>query len=242
MKCLFAFLLLLTVPGPAAAATFSDWAAMIVAGDWHAHSGNPSEVFDNARRDLGKAFVGIGFNPANIAEFSVRPEKYPGQDLHPSEADSIARGVWDITRQARGGCLIYFTSHGSPDGIVVDQRLLAPEVMATMVSNSCGARPTVVILSACYSGVFVRSLAAPNRMILTAARPDRSSFGCGEQDTYTFFDTCILSQLPLSVSFPDLGEKAKACVAAREKAMGYEPPSEPQLSVGKDVAQALGWR
>jgi hypothetical protein len=242
MKRLLALLLFLASATPAIAANFSDWAAVIVAGDWHAHSGNPSEVFDNARRDLGKAFAGIGFNPANMLEFSVRPEKYPGENLRPSEADSVARGVWDITRQAKGGCLIYFTSHGSPDGIVVDQRLLAPDVMATLVSNSCGARPTVVILSACYSGVFARPLAAPNRMILTAARPDRSSFGCGEQDTYTFFDTCILSQLPLSASFPDLGEKAKACVAAREKAMGYGPPSEPQLSVGKDIAQALNWR
>jgi hypothetical protein len=48
--------------------------------------------------------------------------------------------------------------------------------------------------------------------------------------------------LPLSASFPELGEKAKACVAAREKALGYGPPSEPQLSVGKDVAQTLNWR
>lgn len=243
MKRLFVILMLLLAGAtPAAAADFSNWAAMIVAGDWHAHSGAPSEVFDNARRDLGRAFAGIGFNPANIEEYSVRPEKYPAQDLHASEADSIAHGFWDLTRQAKAGCLIYFTSHGSPDGIVVDQQLLPPDAMAAMVGNDCGTRPTVVILSACYSGVFVPGLAAPNRMVLTAARPDRSSFGCGEQDTYTFFDTCILSQLPLSSSFPELGEKAKACVAAREKALGMAPPSEPQLSVGKDIAAALNWK
>ncbi|MBV9903036.1 MAG: peptidase C13, partial [Alphaproteobacteria bacterium] len=32
---------------PAFAAGFSDWAAIVVAGDWHSHSGAPSEVFDN---------------------------------------------------------------------------------------------------------------------------------------------------------------------------------------------------
>lgn len=242
MKRLFAALLFLVFAKPASAADFSGWAAMIVAGDWHAHSGAPSEVFDNARRDLGKAFAGIGFASANIQEYSVRPEKYPAQGLRASEADSIAHGFWDLTRQAKAGCLIYFTSHGSPDGIVVDQQLLAPEVMSAMVTNDCGARPTVVILSACYSGVFVPALEAPNRMVLTAARADRSSFGCGEQDTYTFFDTCILSQLPLASSFPELGDKAKACVATREKALGYGPPSQPQLAVGKDVAAALNWK
>lgn len=242
MKRLFAVLLFLACAAPTRAADFSNWAAIIVAGDWHAHSGAPSEVFDNARRDLGKAFAGIGFNPANIQEYSVRPEKYPAQAPRASEADSIAHGVWDLTRQAKAGCLFYFTSHGSPDGIVVDQQLLSPDVLSAMVTNDCAARPTVVILSACYSGVFVPVLAAPNRMILTAARPDRSSFGCGEQDTYTFFDTCVLAQLPLASSFPELGRKAKACVAAREKAMGYGPPSDPQLSVGKDVAAALNWK
>src|SRR5665811_1947526 len=40
-----------------AASPFSDWAAIIVAGDDHAHSGAHSEVFDNARRDLAAAFT-----------------------------------------------------------------------------------------------------------------------------------------------------------------------------------------
>ena len=117
-----------------------------------------------------------------------------------------------------------------------------PDAMAALVSNDCGARPTVVIVSACYSGVFVPPLAAPNRMILTAARPDRSSFGCGEQDRYTFFDTCVLSQLPLSASFPDLGDKVRTCVAQREHDLGMAPASEPQLSVGSQVASALNWK
>ena len=58
-----------------------------------------------------------------------------------------------------------------------------------MASSSwCQARPTVVVISACYSGIFVDGLAAPNRMIMTAARRDRSSFGCSEDATYPYFD------------------------------------------------------
>jgi hypothetical protein len=41
----------------AAAGAFGDWSAVVVAGDWHAHSGGPSEAFDNARRDVTRAFA-----------------------------------------------------------------------------------------------------------------------------------------------------------------------------------------
>ena len=44
---------------------------ILVAGDYRAHSGAPSKVFDNARHDLAKAFAKIGFNNANMVQFSV---------------------------------------------------------------------------------------------------------------------------------------------------------------------------
>lgn len=242
MKRLFVLLLFMAFAPPAAAANFSDWAVMIVAGDWHDHDGDPSEVFDNARRDLGHGFAAIGFNPANIREFSVRPEKYPREKLGASEAADIAHDFAALTARAKGGCLVYMTSHGSPDGIVVDERLASPAVMQALLGDNCAGRPTVVILSACYSGVFVPALAAPNRMIFTAARKDRSSFGCGQEFKYTFFDNCILTHLPASNGFPQLADKTKACVAAREKAMKLSPPSSPQISLGRTVAGSLNWK
>ena len=42
-----------------------------MAGDYRAHSGAPSKVFDNARHDLAAAFAKIGFKPANMVQFSV---------------------------------------------------------------------------------------------------------------------------------------------------------------------------
>ena len=50
-------------PVLAQAGAFSDWAAVVVAGDWRAHSGAPSEVFDNARRDVARSLVSAGFAP-----------------------------------------------------------------------------------------------------------------------------------------------------------------------------------
>src|SRR5689334_10144148 len=103
----------------AAGAGTSDWAAIVVAGDWHAHSGAPSEVFDNARRDITHTLVQIGFRPANIAQFSMRPDRY--LDTNPAHSDprTIATALWDLSNRTTGGCLAYFTSHGSPDGIAM---------------------------------------------------------------------------------------------------------------------------
>ncbi len=79
-RLLAGFLALWTALLPAAAfaaSDFANWAAIVVAGDWHAHSGGPTEAFDNARRDVTKALIGAGFSPQNIQQFSVRPQNYP---------------------------------------------------------------------------------------------------------------------------------------------------------------------
>src|SRR5215469_13936079 len=109
-----------------AAGPFADWAAVVVAGDYHAHSGAPSEAFDNARREVTHDLVGLGFEPQNMREFSVRPELYPSKHLMASEPGLIGEKLAEAAGQARGGCLVYFTSHGSPAGVLVGNVLLSP--------------------------------------------------------------------------------------------------------------------
>lgn len=224
-------------PALAQAHSFADWAVIVVAGDWRAHSGEPSKVFDNARKDLSQAFVQAGFSPANIRQFSVHDAGWGG--TFKSDPDTIQTQLEHLTRTATGGCLIYFTSHGSPDGIVMDDRVWPPGPMTELVTDDCGARPTVVVISACFSGQFVEPLAAPNRMVLTAARPDRTSFGCGEEDHYTFFDDCVLTAMPGAHDFADLARTAQACVARKEAAFYVSEPSEPQLDIGPTLLAAL---
>ncbi len=215
-----------------AASPFADWAVVVVAGDWHAHSGGPSEAFDNARHDVSQALEKAGFAAANLRQFSVRPERYKDQGLGKSEPNAIFDAMVDLTGRATGGCMVYFSSHGAPQGVVVDQQLLPPPVLAGMLDRTCGARPTVVVISACFSGVFVPALASANRMVLTAARPDRSSFGCGEADRYPYFDECFLSSIIDAKTFPGLATAVQGCVATREIKEGMRPPSEPQLFIG----------
>jgi len=230
---------IMLLAAPASAGPFDSWAALVVAGDSHAHSGADSRVFDNARRDLVKALKQMGFAANNIQQYSARPDLDLQTKPLRSDAADIATGFKRLTQQATGGCFVYFTSHGAPLGIVVGDSLVPIRAIGDIIDDSCHDRPAVVIISACFSGMFIPVLHADNRMIFTAARPDRTSFGCGEANTYTFFDQCILESLPKANNFPALADKTKECVAAREKEEGATPPSEPQLYIGSAISPLL---
>ncbi|WP_439473270.1 C13 family peptidase [Brevundimonas sp.] len=224
---------LLTLAGPAAAQTssrFDGWTSAIIQADWRDGYGEPIQAFDNARRDLIQGFQRAGFNRADMVDYS----------LEKSSPDAVLAGVREAAARTNRGCLIYFTSHGAPDGMVFgDAPRMAPDVMANMIRNSCGTRPTVVIVSACYSGIFLNALQGPNRMVLTAARRDRPSFGCGADEQYPWFDGCVLETLPTATDFLALAAGTRACVSRKEAEAGIEHPSEPQLFVGPEMQMRL---
>jgi hypothetical protein len=210
-----------TAPPPPASAgfgAFKTWAGIVVAADVHAHSGVPAETFDNARREISNAFIKMGFASSHVSQFSGRPQRYPAYKPLPLDPQGLFTEMKRQAAAAPDGCLIYFTSHGNGEGIVFGGQILSPAVMTQLVEGACGARPTVVFISACFSGVFVPALAAPNRMVMTAARSDRSSFGCAEEDEFTFFDNCVLASLPTSRNFVILSQAIQACVQKKESA------------------------
>jgi Peptidase C13 family len=227
------------LPAAAQAAAFDSWAAMVVAGDYRAHSGAPSEVFDNGRRDIAKTLEAIGFSGSRIMHYSVRPELDKVTNPHPSEKGRIATEFARAAKQAGGGCFVYITSHGGREGVVINNEIWSPREMAAMLNDGCGDRMTVVMISACYSGVFVPVLRSDTRMIVTAARDDRQSFGCGESNMYTFFDQCVLESFPAAPNFPRLAARVRDCVAKREIEENATPPSEPQISIGNAVGRPL---
>lgn len=215
------------------ATSLGHWAAVIVAGDdQSAHEDTPTEAFDNARRDVTAAFEARGLAPANLAQFSLHPERYPPVRPLATAPGLVFARLRALAKAAPDGCLVYITSHGSQDGVVVGRGLVAPQRLAAAIDGACGARPTAVVVSACFSGVFMDTLKAPNRFVLTAARRDRSSFGCGESDKYPFFDGCVIEDLPQSTDFADLARRVRLCVAAREDVEGMRPRSQPQVFIG----------
>lgn len=214
---------------------FDGWTAAVIAADWRTSRGDPIQAFYNARRDLTAGFLEAGFNRDTFYAATLRPDV-----PDPVSARDALESIAALARTNTEGCLLYFTSHGSPEGLVFGPDAeLSPTAMATLVRNLCQARPTVVIVSACYSGVFVDGLAGPNRMIMTAARRDRNSFGCGEGATWPYFDGCVIESLPIARDFIALSQATKACVALRETKEGLSPPSEPQVKIGANMQLLL---
>jgi Glycosylphosphatidylinositol transamidase (GPIT), subunit GPI8 len=236
MKTHALFALLLLTP-PALANGFGDWAAVVVAGDSYSEDQKDTAVFDNGRQTIVQELKGIGFQPNNIRQFTDWPQRF--HDAERSTPKHIAKGLADVAKTARAGCMVYLTSHGNQDGIGIGDYVLSPKRLGRMIDTACSKRPAVVIVSACYSGVFVDRLRAPDRIVFTAAAKDRSSFGCGATDKYTYFDTCAVENLPKAGDFVTFGKRTIACVAAREKKEQVDRASNPQLVVGEKAAAVV---
>ena len=153
-------------------------------------------------------------------------------------ADVIDQVLSDAT--ADEGCLVFITSHGSERGLAMgmdnaERYTLTPARLAEVLARRCGPRPTVAILSGCHTGTFLTpEMEAGNRIILTASRKDRTSFGCSADTSFTYFDECLLEALGDAGTWAAIFDRTKACVAAKEEALDAEP-SLPQAYFGAAV-------
>lgn len=217
---------------PDATKPLANWGALFVAGD------NSIKAFDNATR---RFYAIIERKPdVNLRRLTSDPSIAPSED-EIADIGTIDAALGFITQGQQENCLVFMTSHGTKDGFYLAQAngtggLLPPRVLDQWLDNHCGVRPTVVIVSACYSGIFLKDgMEQPNRIILTAARADRTSFGCGAGETYTYFDKCLLDSWTWVYTWAELYDRTKGCVAEREAALGAKP-SEPQAYFGSQVA------
>jgi hypothetical protein len=222
----------------AASADFSNWMVLVVSGDYRGHANERIAAFDNARRDVRKTLEGLGFTPDYIAEFASGPD---ADEAHPQATRAaIDKKLVQLRSHATAGCLFYFTSHGSQQGMVLGEEAMTPLVLWKLVTFNCESRPAIVVVSACYSGIFMtKEIAAANRMVLTAASDKTTSFGCGANNKYPFFDQCFIESVPLVRDFIALAEKTRGCVSALEVQQRLSPPSRPQLSVGNQIEPLL---
>lgn len=203
--------------------------AVLVAGD--ASAG----VFDNAVRAMDAALVARGVSPADIARLSASP----GANERGATLAGVLGAVAAMKPGAGQGCLVFATSHGTQGtGLVLSRsrEFLTPGSLDSALAEGCGPAPTVVVVSGCYTGPFTGApMAAPNRVVLTAARADRPSFGCRPGREFTFYDRCLLIALDTAADWAGLQEGTRACVRRTERAARLTP-SEPQLFVGAAVA------
>jgi len=128
-------------------------------------------------------------------------------------------------------------SHASPQGFYLrNAPALTPRTLSAILDAACGYRPTVVLVSACYSGVFVgNAMLKPNRIIRTAARQYRTSFGCSAENEYTYWDGCLIDSLPKADTWKSLYGSIQQCVQKKES-LGRFQPSLPQAYFGTQVS------
>jgi hypothetical protein len=139
--------------------------------------------------------------------------------------------------------VLLMTSHGDAKGFALQMpgnvmALLTPQDVAATLDKA-GIKNRVVIVSACYSGVFVRPLADDNTIVLTAADETSPSFGCDTQREWTYFGDALLRQsLRPGTDFRTAFERAKVLIHGWEL-MDRAKPSNPQGHFGPALVARL---
>ena len=220
--CLLAITLL---AGPAVAAeSDTRWHVVLAA------VGNEQNVFDNFVTDFGtalRASTGI----ASVTELHASAD----ERWQPSGLRDLERSLTALKPAEGEGCLVYLTGHGAPEGLAMSADTPTMFVRTTRMEsmlNGCAPRPTVLVVSACYSGVYLRpGITRPERIVMTASAADLTSFGCSNNNRYTFFDQCFLDAWPRSTQWGMLADEVRRCVRETERSGGF-PSSEAQFFFG----------
>ena len=141
---------------------------------------------------------------------------------------------------------IFFTSHGNKSGLAVntvDSRrvpFLSPgQLIGILTANRI--RNKVVIVSACYSGVFSDLIADPHTLVITASDADHSSFGCSDSNpgNYTYFGEAFFGEsFKPGIDIAEAFKRAKSSVSAREAGEKL-PNSNPQMQGGEAILPKL---
>jgi hypothetical protein len=220
-----------TTVASSAGADSAHWQAVLVAGD------TAQPVFDNAVHAVDARLTEDGVPATDIHRLSAGAGPRDPR-VEPATLSRVLDRIAALQSRPGDRCFVFITSHGGRGlGIYLsrEDEMLRPAELARALAKGCADVPTVVVVSGCYSGAFARApMAAPNRIILTAARADRSSFGCAADRTYTDYDACLLAAIAHAQTWQAVFGETKGCVGRRERQLG-ETPSLPQAWFGASV-------
>jgi hypothetical protein len=169
-------------------------------------------------------------------------------DRHPlASPTALARTLQGIAaRMDREQDVLFLaiSSHGKQDPYLVVENGALPvnkleaESLREMLRES-GIRWKVLVISACYAGAFIEPLRDPHTVIITAAAPDRTSFGCNDRRALTYFGEAFYRDaLPRSANLREAFQIAKADIERRERKEGLKP-SLPQAFFGAEIERKL---
>jgi tetratricopeptide (TPR) repeat protein len=137
---------------------------------------------------------------------------------------------------------LILTSHGSRGGLAVKagtrEETLSPSNLVLMLDHTL-VRHRIVIISACYSGVFIHPLVDPDTMVITAADADHPSFGCRDGNVWTYFgDALFNTALRRTSNLRDAFALAGSLIRKREL-QGHLNRFNPQMAGGENIEHIL---
>jgi hypothetical protein len=158
---------------------------------------------------------------------------------------ALAR-VAEVMNAGEDVLVLYVTTHGSPAPLGIAYHdgdegfgFMPPARMAAVLEE-LGIRRRVLLLSACYSGIYVPDVSSDDTALITAAAADRTSFGCRAENDWTFFgDAMINRALRKPQGLEAAFDEARGMIGQWEAAEKLDS-SAPQISMGSKVAGWLG--
>ncbi|AND68228.1 hypothetical protein ATSB10_07740 [Dyella thiooxydans] len=165
-----------------------------------------------------------------------------------SNLEAALTGVSKVMDPQQDILMLYLTSHGDPEHtLLVDMDPLpldqigAPDLAGILAEHPFKWK--VVVVNACYSGGFVPPLQSDGTLVITAARSDRSSFGCGNDSAATYFGRAWLVDALNRTADPIAAFRQAQAEVARWERQDQLTPSDPQISIGKGISDQLArWR
>ncbi len=222
--------LVLLVSLSASAQSFN-WKGIFIAGD------DSIENFDSGRADLSSLMTRLtSMETIHLTSSQNRVSR----DTQAATWENIVSVFNSTSVRANEGCFIHMTSHGTKNkGFYLSlSGIMSPSAFSELVSRRCGNAPTIILISACFSGQFItKKLIGPNRIVMTAAIHDRPSFGCSPDTRYTYWDGCLLSEIPRSRTWMEVAKRVQSCINTKESIEGF-PSSYPQAFFGSNT---LNW-
>lgn len=199
-------------------------------------------------RALARQRLDAGERVIVLANHDAAPLLLPLPEATPRNLADALAAIGAAMDPEEDLLLLYLTTHGTPEHELLlrrpdadDQLLTAPQLRQML--DAAGIRHRVLAISACFSGGLVPALRSPDTLMVTAARSDRASFGCGSESAATYFGRAwLVDGLNATVDFEQAFLQARSRIAQRERIEDQEP-SLPQIQQGERIASRLAdWR
>jgi hypothetical protein len=208
----------------------TDLYLLAVAGD------GSQEVFRREVDFVQKAFAGrFGTAGRTVALINSRNTLASAPMATVTSIGAALKAIGAKMNREEDILFLFLTSHGSRDHeLTLDQvgmslRGLRAQALGAMLKDS-GIKWKVAVVSACYSGGFIDPLKDDTTMVITAARRDRASFGCADENDFTYFGRAFFKEaLPGAGSFGQAFAKASALVDQWERNDKADAHSLPQI-------------